>query len=243
MKKIKIAVAQIEVFDETDKNVKKILDFIGRASFKNADIVCFPESCLGDSVLDIKSQRIKKIQEKCKKESIYCIIGAHIKDGNKVFNSAILINRSGKIQYIYKKIHLFPKLDLKKTFPGKENRVIETDFGKIAIIVCWDFAFPEDIRKLSKKGAQIIFCPSYLLNEAKISKEVFRSYPITRAFENLVYFVTCDAFTDEVLGESYVCSPLKILNKIKNREGIIFTELDLNKLVRLRKSYDGLGEK
>ena len=55
--------------------------------------------------------------------------------------------------------------------------------------------------------------------------------------ENLVYFVTCDAFTDEVLGESYICSPLKVLNKIKNREGIIFSDLNLNKLDNLKKLY------
>ena len=118
--------------------------------------------------------------------------------------------------------------------------VIETDFGKIGIIICWDFAFPEYIKNLSSEGAQIIFCPSYLLDDAKISKEVFRSYPLTRAFENLAYFVSCDAFTDEVLSESYICGPLKILNKIKKREGIIFTDLDLRKIAQLRKRYNCL---
>ena len=62
-----------------------------------------------------------------------------------------------------------------------------------------------------------------------------------KTFENLAYFVSCDAFTDEVLSESYICSPLKILNKIKNREGIIFADLDLKKITQLRKSYNCLG--
>jgi deaminated glutathione amidase len=230
----KIAVAQIKVFEETTKNVAKILKYINKADSKKADIVCFPESSLGDATLNINSEEIKIIQEKCKDKSIYCIIGAHIREGNKIFNSAILINRLGKIEYIYKKIHLFPGLDLKTTSPGKKNKVIKTDFGKIAIIICWDFAFQEDIKKLSKNGAEIIFCPSYFLNESEITKEVFRSYPLVRAFENAVYFATCDAFTSEVLGESYICSPLKILNKIKNREGIIFSELNLNELKRLK---------
>ena len=73
-----------------------------------------------------------------------------------------------------------------------------------------------------------------------ISKDVFRSYPLTRAFENLSFFVSCDAFTNEVLCESYICSPLKIMNKIKNREGIIFSDLDLNLIKRLRKKYNCL---
>ena len=136
----RIAVAQIEVFDELDKNVKKVLDFIGRASSKNADVVCFPESCLGEDFLNVKCKEIRAIQEKCKEKSIYCIFGAHIRDNNHVFNSAVLIDKLGKIQYIYRKRHLFPGLDLEKVSPGKENKVIKTDFAKIGIIICWDFA-------------------------------------------------------------------------------------------------------
>jgi len=236
----RIAVAQIEVFDDVSKNVKKVIDFIEKASLKNADIVCFPESCLGDSFLSIESIEIQKIQNKCEEKSIYCIFGAHIKEKNKVYNSAILVDRLGKIQCVYKKVHLFPGFDLEKTSPGKGNKVIQTDFGKIGIIICWDFAFPEYVKKLSKKGAQIIFCPSYLLKGVKINEEVFRSYPLTRAFENLAYFVSCDAFTDEVIGESFICSPEKVLNSIKKREGIIFAELDLKKIAQFRKRYNCL---
>ena len=177
-----------------------------------------------------------KIRNKCKDKSIYCIVGAHLKEKSKIYNSAILINRNGEVDYVYRKVNLFPGLDLKKTSPGKGNNVIKTDFGKIGMIICWDFAFPETVKQLSEKGAQIVFCPSYLLNDAEITKEVFRSYPLTRAFENGVYFVSCDAFTSEVLGESYICSPLKVLNKIRNREGIIFSDLDLDELEKL-KSY------
>lgn len=235
-----IAVAQIEIHDNLDGNVKKILNFIDKAASRNADIICFPESCLGEDSLYIRCKEIRQVQRKCEEKSIYCIFGAHIKEKDKIYNSAILVNRTGEIQYVYRKKHLFPKLDLDKTSPGKINQIIRTDFGKIGIIICWDFAFPEDIKKLSKSGAQIIFCPSYLLNDAKISKEVFRSYPQTRAFENLSYFVSCDAFTDEVFCESYICSPLGILNKIKNREGVIFADLDFKKIDKLRKFYDCL---
>jgi len=235
-----IAVAQIEIYDNLNENVKNILNFIDKAAFKNADIICFPESCLGEDFLDIKCKEIQRVQNKCKEKSIYCILGAHIKEKGKIYNSAILINRTGEIQYVYRKKHLFPKLDLDETSPGKINQAIRTDFAKIGIIICWDFAFPEDIKELSKNGAQIIFCPSYLLSDAKISKDVFRSYPQTRAFENLSYFISCDAFTDEVFCESYICGPLEILNKIKNREGIIFADLDLQKIDKLRRYYNCL---
>lgn len=236
----KIAVAQIELFDDLNKNFKKVLRFIDKASVKESDLVCFPESCLGEKFLNIQSEEIKAIQKKCEEKSIYCIFGCHLKENEKIFNVAILLDRKGEIIHIYKKNHPFPGLDLKETSAGKTNKVIQTDFGKIGIIICWDFAFPKEIKKLSQEGAEIIFCPSYLLNEARISKEVFRSYPLTRAFENLVYFVSCDAFTEEVLSESYICSPLKIINKIQNKEGIMFSDLDLDKIKKFRKTYNCL---
>jgi len=56
----------------------------------------------------------------------------------------------------------------------------------------------------------------------------------------LTYFVICDAFTEEVLAESYISSPMKIINKIQNREGIIFSNLDLKRIDRLRQHYKDL---
>ena len=117
----KIAVAQVEVFDELNRNVKKVLDFIERASFKKADIICFPESCLGEDFLNINCKEIATIREKCKEKHIYCIFGAYILNNNKIFNSAILVDRLGKIQYIYRKRHLFSGLDLDKVSQGGEK--------------------------------------------------------------------------------------------------------------------------
>ncbi|PIN75048.1 hypothetical protein COV18_04790 [Candidatus Woesearchaeota archaeon CG10_big_fil_rev_8_21_14_0_10_37_12] len=51
----KIAVAQIKIFDELSKNVNKVIEFIDRASIKKADLVCFPESCLGNDFLNVKN--------------------------------------------------------------------------------------------------------------------------------------------------------------------------------------------
>ncbi|PIO00153.1 hypothetical protein COT72_03255 [archaeon CG10_big_fil_rev_8_21_14_0_10_43_11] len=132
----KVALAQIELFDELKKNVSKVLEYIEKAAFKDTDIVCFPESCLGEDFLDMHCKEIEQIKASCKKNNIYAIIGAHIKEGEKVSNVAILINRTGNIAYVYRKVHLFPGLDLGESVPGTDNHVVETDFGKIGIIIC-----------------------------------------------------------------------------------------------------------
>jgi predicted amidohydrolase len=43
---------------------------------------------------------------------------------------------------------------------GQSQSVIETAFGKIAIAICYDIEFPNQVRALTEAGAEIILCPS-----------------------------------------------------------------------------------
>ncbi|ODS32980.1 MAG: N-carbamoyl-D-amino acid hydrolase [Candidatus Scalindua rubra] len=234
----RVAVAQISVVDNVKKNLQRILKFIDRASGRDADIVCFPETCLNpddENVIDVSGE-IKEIREKCCKESIYCIFSTYIRERNKIFNTVFLIDRFGRVVYKYKKVHLW-KSEFKNVSPGRVNRVIDTDFGRIGIINCWDFAFPEFVKNLSKKGANIIFCPSYLVDYEK-DEELLKKIPLVRAFENMSYYISCDAFSDKTLSESCICHPLRTLKTIKKREGIVFEDLNLKEIDSLRKYYE-----
>ena len=234
---MKVAAAQIRVTGNPEENCEKILLFLERAKRRKVDIICFPETCLitkSKEVIPIE-KFLKKIKDKCKTLRIYCIFGTYEKNGNNVYNIVYFIDKNGKVKYKYRKRHLW--VTEKNVKAGKENKIVNTEFGKIGIITCWDFAFPEDIRKLSKSGARIIFCPSYLVNY-KPAKDVLESLPLIRAFENCCYYVTCDTFTKETAGMSFICSPYKILGKIKGREGIISRKIDLKRIDKLRKFYD-----
>lgn len=238
---VKVAVAQIKVVEDIDKNLLKILEFIEQAKSKNVDIVCFPETCLNsieENIVEI-SKHIGKIQDKCKEESIWCIFGSYVPQDNKMRNVIFLIDYSGKIRYEYDKVHLW-KTEKDKVIAGKTNKVIDTEFGKIGIINCWDFAFPSFIQQLSRNGAKIIFCPSYLVSYKK-DGNVLRKIPLVRAFENLAFYISCDAFTDDTLSESFICHPLRILQKIEKKEGMIFADLNINEIDSLRNYYDHLG--
>ena len=72
----------------------------------------------------------------------------------------------------------------------------------------------------------------------KDDKEIYQVLPLVEAFESVVFFVSCDAFTHETLSKSYICHPQRILEKIEGKEGIIFADLDLNEIDSLRKYYD-----
>lgn len=235
---IRVAAVQMKVTRNTDKNLQRILYFIDKAKAKRSDIACFPETCLVSDEKNIpKTEKyLKAIQEMCRKISLYCIFGTYEKRNNKIFNVAYLIDRKGKIKYRYVKKH--PWISEKKyTTPGKSNKAINTEFGKLAVIICWDFAFGDDLRKLARGGARVIFSPNFLV-DSRGAEDVVKSTPQFRAFENLCYYVSADAFTKRTACMSFICSPFKILAKIEGKEGMIVAKLDLKKINKIRKSFD-----
>ena len=161
---MKVAAAQIGVTKNTLTNLNKIIEYIKKAASKKVNIVCFPETSLIHSKNRkfIKKTPLKKYLEKikntCKENKIHCIFGSNILKNNKLYNSAFFIDDRGKIVYTYNKVNLF-RNESNAAAAGKTNQIIKTKFGKIGIIICWDIAYPEYVKELSKSGAWLIFCP------------------------------------------------------------------------------------
>jgi predicted amidohydrolase len=239
-----IALAQIKYFsDSNTNNLNKIIRYIRLAKKKNADIICFPESCIHKSSLDFDSKIISKIKEECKKNSIWCIVTDDIKKGDKTYNISLLINRSGEIKGEYKKIHLYGD----KTFAGKEPMVFKTDFGKIGIVICWDLAFPELFKAIKKMGAEIVFCPaqwwydskSHFEKHKKQELKILKSLVLSRAYENVFFVALCNPIMHSKFQISYsaIASPTKILKELKGKEGLIVEKINLNEIKRVQKIY------
>lgn len=245
MRKVTIALAQIKYFDVSKtNNLKKILKYIRLAKKKNADIICFPESCIQKSALDLDSDFIKIISEECKKNEIWCIVTDDIMKRGKPYNMALLINREGKIKGEYKKIHLYGD----NTYAGKESLVFKTDFGKIGIAICWDLAFPELFKEMKDMGAEIVFCPSQWWYDSKEHSEehenreleILKSLVLTRAYENVCFICLCNPIMDSKYQISYtaISSPTKILQELKEKEGLLIQDINLDEIKKIEKIHE-----
>lgn len=235
LKKCRVAVAQIKV-GEVKRNVRMIKRYVQRASEAKADIVVFPETCVyvyaSQNPIDF-DKYLSEIKEECKRNKIWCIFTSYTLQKGKKHNTAFLIDRNGEVFYRYNKKHPWIS-ETDFVTAGKSISVIDTgEFGKIGIIICSDIGYPHEIRKLSRDGAWIVFCPTYDTIKWETS-EIHSDLPLIRAYDNACYFIHCDAFTDETVSISTIASPMRILKRIKNKSGIIVADLDYNLISKLK---------
>jgi predicted amidohydrolase len=117
---------------------------------------------------------------------IYIIAGTHpvIQKGH-AFNAAHLFTPNGKV-FRQKKVHLTPT----ESGPYQLSRghglyLYHTDFGNIAIVVCYDVEFPEVARVMAEAGAEILFVPSCTDGREGFCR--VRYCAQARAIENQIY--------------------------------------------------------
>ena len=240
-----MAAAQIVVDDNPKANVETIVRFIDKAVLANCDLVCFPESSVIHQVKDAFSAArfLEIIQRRCWERSIWCIVGSLERNVNGVQNCAYLIDRKGKLVLRYAKVHLYADELRRNVKPGRTSRVIRTELGRLGIIICFDFAFPEFVRRLSLANVEVLFCLSFMV-DYRGWEDLIRGIPLVRAFENTTYYVHSDAVrrNHETAAMSFISSPQRIVASLEKREGLIMATLDLERLRRLKKRFAVLRE-
>ncbi len=101
-----------------------------------------------------------------------------LKDG-AIYNSAAVIDRTGKVVGVYRKTQLTIGEYGNGYDWGTELPVFDLDFGRIGVLICWDLWFPEAVRTLRLKGAEVIAYPI-----AGTGRSHFDRMWRTRAMEN-----------------------------------------------------------
>jgi len=214
-------------------NLVQFSELIAKAAKEKADIVCLPEgiTLVGTSLNYISASEpvpgptTKFLGAIASKYKLYIVAGILEKNGDTVFNTAILIDRNGNLAGKYRKVSL-PQEEIDGGItPGNSFPVFETDFGKIGLMICWDVTFPEAARTLAQKGAEIIFLPIWG-GDVNLAK--------ARAIENQLYLVSS---TYDMISAVFDQEG-KVVKEATNNDPVAVVELDLNK----RKLWPWIGD-
>jgi 5-aminopentanamidase len=220
-------------FGKKEDNLKKVLPVAKNADL---DLLVLPEFfatgyqfASQDEVAELSEEipggvTTETLCELSHQKGFYVVAGLPERDGDRFFNSAVLAGPEGFIG-IYRKTHLFFEEKLYFS-PGDTGfRVWDTTAGRIGIMICFDWFFPESMRSLALMGADIIAHPSNL-----VLPYCPQSMP-TRCLENKVFAITANRIGEEkrkegpslrYIGQSLIVSPEgKVLVKAPKSEAAL----------------------
>jgi predicted amidohydrolase len=257
--KIRVAGIQIGATESKKSNIDKLKKFLDDPSLKQfkPHFICLPEMFsylpLPDDTMDtieavsetIGGTTAKMLAQTAEKLKAYMVSGSYIlREGGRYFNSSLLFDPNGNLIAHYNKIHLFDTPDFKESWfvaPGDRLVVADTEYCRIGLIICYDIRFPELLRSLVLKGADLIFCPAaFPVAGASPGEDHWQILTRAAALHNMVYVVAVNQIGIRkpfiYFGRSVVVDPWGVeIARAPNQECIIKAELDLDYLREMRK--------
>ncbi|EKD23637.1 MAG: hypothetical protein ACD_81C00209G0001 [uncultured bacterium] len=254
---LNVALLQMTGGRDVTANIAKAERFCREAKKQGADIALFPElwnigygvapededdliqwknfatSTDEDYVLSFKKLAI---------ELKMAIVVTYLeRDGERLYNTATLIDRFGNSLFSYRKVHTVDDRWEVIFTPGDDYYVASLDTAsgmvRVGVMICYDREFPEVARILMLKGAEIILVPNACeLEENRIAQ--FR----TRAFENMVGVAMTNYASPRQNGHSIAFDGMRVkgtkhdplLVEAGEEEGICIAKFDLDALRKYR---------
>lgn len=205
----KIGYAQIlPEFGDLEGNLEKIAAMVREHA--EADLLVFPELATSgyefvdeDEVFELAEPfeagpTSQLLAELAAEMSTTVIVGYPELDVETglCYNSCQMATPEGKLKN-YRKIHLFDREKILFTPGDKAPEVYETPTGRVGMMICFDWLFPETSRVMALKGVQIIAHPSNLVLQF-CQKAMY-----ARSVENGVFTITANRIgTEERAGRS-----------------------------------------
>ncbi|HIT98938.1 MAG TPA: carbon-nitrogen hydrolase family protein [Candidatus Copromorpha excrementavium] len=244
----KIALCQIKGSFEKEKSMETAADYVVHAAENGAQVISLPEmwNCpySNDYFREYSEPEegptVEFMSDLAAKQGIYLVGGSIPElDGDKVYNTSYSFDRSGNIIGKHRKVHLFDIdveggirfMESDTLTAGKDMTIIDTEFCKIGVAICYDVRFPEWFRKMALAGAKLIILPAaFNMTTGPAHWDITMRM---RALDNQVYFAANSPARDEdgvyvAYGNSCIVDPWgRFTAHCDEKEGIIYGDIDL----------------
>jgi predicted amidohydrolase len=220
--------------ESSAQSVGQFIEIIERAVPANADLILLPEGITvvgtnkryAEVAEPIPGPTTATLAAVARKRRAYIAAGIYEREGQLVYNTAVLLDREGKLVGKYRKVYL-PREEMEQLVPGNDYPVFRTDFGTVGMMICYDVFFSDPARGLATRGAEIVLLPIWGGDEA-LAK--------ARAIENHVYLIASGydhpTYIMNPEGERIAMAP--------ERGTVAVATVDLNK--SLRQPNNNLGD-
>lgn len=256
-----LAICQMKVSTDKQLNIEKAVRMIGEAAQQGAQMVALPEmfNCPYDNLCfpvyaeEESGETVKRLSEAAGKYHLHIVAGSiPERCGKKLYNTSYVMNDRGILIGKYRKMHLFD-LDIEGEIAFKESdtlsagdtiTVIETPYCKIGIAICYDIRFPEMLRIMALKGAEVVILPAaFNMSTGPAHWELLLR---ARAVDNQLYIAAISPARDDkasyvAYGHSMLVDPWgNILKRAGEREELILHRIDLDYIRKIRQQLPTL---
>ena len=262
---IKVATCQMCSNGTPEQNLEKMVRMTEQAARENIDLIMFPEYAyyspadLADSQKHMEDQSgrlVTTFRELAAKYKINIVPGSFsekVGDEAKPYNGTVFIDRKGEIIGSYRKMHLCVMMGYDEgeyVNAGDKLVVVDTDFGKVGLMICYDFRFPEHARSLVLEGADLIVIPFEFAPGNILPMRTSHWDILTRAtaLQNMTYVMAANQFgkihNDYLMGMSRIVDPWgTVISESSAVEGPAYAYLDFAYQEEVRAKVAGLANR
>ncbi len=191
------AVQTLAVLGDLDANIRLLGEYTAEAVRQGAKLVVFPE-CMNTGYLFDSADHCRSLAEPTSGRFVSAMAalarryGVHIASGfteldepsGKIYNSGLLLDARGHVALHYQKQFLATHDQNWFEVGVRGCPVVETELGRLGLLICFDGRIPEIARCLALQGAEVIvdMANFFVMDQAEM-------WVPARAYENGVWFV------------------------------------------------------
>ena len=254
---VSVAAVQMNSGSDPDHNLESAIALIELAADEGATYVQLPEYFnylgparrYGEVAESIPGPTTKRLAAVAKRRRIHLHLGSMLerREGDRPFNTSVLIDAAGSIVATYRKTHLFDvdvpgavtHRESDDLSAGEELVVARLKRFSVGLSVCFDVRFPELYQELAANGADVLAVPAAF--NASTGQSHWHVLVRSRAIENHAFVVaaTQAGVTAEgiaTFGHALIVDPWGVIlaESSGSEPQVITATLDLDEVLRRR---------
>ncbi|GBH25602.1 carbon-nitrogen hydrolase family protein [Burkholderia vietnamiensis] len=191
---MQVELAQLTLVDaDVAHNTRKVLDTIGRAdTAAGTRLIVFPETTLSgfptrENVADVAQTldgpALSAVRDAARRKGVAVAVGLAERDGERFYNTTVLVDEQGDIVLHYRKTHLWAS-DVGVFTPGGRFATCVWNGLTVGLLICYDIEFPETARAIGTLDADLLIVTNGNMDPFG---PVHRRAIVARAMENQMF--------------------------------------------------------
>jgi predicted amidohydrolase len=244
---LKASILHMRIRSTLEDNLTAAKTAVQKAAKEKPALIALPEyftvpNCMGDFT-DAKkisqktcTKTLRLLKEVSKEIGDIYLLGGTVleEDSGKYYNTSTLW-RNGKLLAKYKKINPI-KAEVKAgVAKGNTPLVVDTDLGRIGMIVCADTFDPPLMKKIAEMGAEIVSLPVAAMG----THPTVKGHPLTEGIARdcgMFVLKVGNVYSNMRGGRSAIIAPWGILGEVTDapEDSVLSANLDMERLKEYR---------